>query len=46
MKDWYKQKHIEALAKAKAAAEMGDYSEFERWSNEAHNYAMMMERAE
>jgi len=41
MKTWYQQKHAEALAKAKAAAELGDYEQYEHWSKEAENYKRM-----
>lgn len=42
MTEWYKQKLEEALAKAKAAAELGDYDEFQHWNKEADNYRKMM----
>lgn len=42
MNDWYKQKLEETLIKAKAAAELGDYDEFQHWNKEADNYRKMI----
>lgn len=42
MNEWYKRKADEAEAKAKAAAEMGDYDEYTRWNREVENYRRMV----
>lgn len=42
MKEWYTKKLADAEAKAKAAAEMGDYAEYQRWEKEADNYRKMI----
>jgi hypothetical protein len=42
MNEWYKRKASEAEAKAKAAAETGDYDEYTLWNRELENYRRMV----